>query len=113
MSECADSNVKVAKKAKSSMQLKNQDSKWDYLSNLAMDLAEKKLKDGSASSQIITMLLGLASTKAQLELEKLRADVHLTEAKEQQIKDMQSSGELMKEAIAAFKKYSGHGDDPD
>lgn len=77
---------------------------------LAVDLAEKQLRDGSASSQVITHFLKLGTTKAELEKEKLRIENKKTEA---QIKSIQSADEmkvLYQDAIKAMKNYSGYGD---
>lgn len=77
---------------------------------LAVDLAEKQLRDGSASSQVITHFLKLGTTKAELEKEKLRMDNKKTEA---QIKSIQSADEMKvmyEKAIKAMKNYSGYGD---
>ena len=68
---------------------------------LAMDLAEKQLREGTASSQVITHYLKLASTKEQKELELLETQ------------KMKSQEELFKSAIKAFKTYSGQGSEDD
>lgn len=77
---------------------------------LAVDLAEKQLRDGSASSQVITHFLKLGTTKAELEKEKLRIENKKTEA---QIKSIQSADEVKKvyeDALKAMKNYAGYGD---
>lgn len=77
---------------------------------LAVDLAEKQLRDGSASSQVITHFLKLGTTKAELEKEKLRIENKKTEA---QIKSIQSADEMKKvyeDALKAMKNYAGYGD---
>ena len=83
----------------------------NQLIGLAVDLAEQKLRDGTASSQIITLLLGLASSKSQLELEKMRSDLRVAEAKIESMQAQQKSSELYEKAIEAFKKYNGVEDD--
>lgn len=77
------------------------------LIGLAVDLAEKKLLDGTASSQIISLLLNLATTKAQLELEKMRSDLKVADAKIESMQAQQKSSELYEKAIEAFKRYNG------
>ena len=42
--------------------------------SLAMDLAEQQLRDGTASSQVITHFLKAGATRAELEKEKLRKE---------------------------------------
>lgn len=80
----------------------------NQLINLAVNCAEEKLKNGTASSQIICLLLNLATTKAKLELEKLKGDVKVSEAKVKQIENQETSKDLYSEAIKAFRSYSGN-----
>lgn len=77
---------------------------------LAVDLAEQQLREGTASSQVITHFLKLGTTKAELEKEKLQLENELTKAKTESVKSMKRSEELMVEAIKAFRNYSGNGD---
>ena len=78
-----------------------------------MDLAEKQLREGTASSQVITHYLKLASTKEQKELELLETQKKLMDAKAEAITSMKSQEELFKSAIKAFKTYSGQGSEDD
>lgn len=75
--------------------------------SLSMDLAEKQLLDGSASSQIITHFLKLASTKEQIEKDILKQQKELITAKTEQIKSHKKIQELYAEALSAMRKYSG------
>lgn len=77
------------------------------LINLAVDEIERRLRNGTASSQILTALLKLATTKAQLELEKLRSDISLQQAKEREIDEKASNSDLYAKALEAFKSYKG------
>ena len=52
---------------------------------LAVDLAEKQLMEGTASSQVITHFLKLGSSKAELEREKLAMENELIRAKTESI----------------------------
>lgn len=87
--------------ARSAKQRENQ------LINLAIDLAERQLRDGSATSQVITHFLKLATVKEQLENEKLRSDLKLAEAKIKQIENSSMNEETYKRAIEAMKSYKG------
>lgn len=87
--------------------------KENQLINLAIKLAEQKLKDGTASSQIITHFLSLATAKSQLEAEKLRADVYLSNEKARQIQRDQETKHMYEEVIEAIKGYQGRSDDED
>lgn len=92
---------------KKQMPARTLEGRENQLINLAVGEAERRLKNGTASSQIITTLLKLATTKAQLELEKLRSDIALQRAKEQEIEDKASNSDLYAQALAAFKSYKG------
>lgn len=76
---------------------------------LAVDLAEKQLLDGTASSQVITHYLKLGSTKERIEKEILEKQKELISAKTENLRSIKRSEELMEEAIAAMRRYSGHG----
>ena len=75
----------------------------------AMDLAEQQIRNGTASSQIITHFLKLATTKMELEKEKLRNENELIRAKKDAIQSAQNTEELYKNAIEAMRRYSGQG----
>lgn len=79
----------------------------------AVDLAEQQLRDGTASSQIITHYLKEASMKHQIELEKLRLENELIRAKTESLEREQKTEEMFRDAIEAMKKYSGNGDPDD
>ena len=87
------------------------ETRENQLISLAVDLAEKQLMEGTASSQIIAHFLKLGTTTAALEKEKLKNENLLLEAKTKSIKDAADMKELYADAIAAMKRYSGHGDD--
>lgn len=106
MSEVAEK----PKRKRTAMRARTPEARENQLIALAMDLAERKLKDGTASSQIITALLNLGTTKARLELDRMRSDLHLSDAKVQQIQNQESSKEIYEKALRAFKGYQG---DPD
>lgn len=76
---------------------------------LAIDVAEKQLREGTASSQVITHYLKLGSTKERLEKEKLEEENKLLRAKTENLKSMKHIEELYSEAITAMKDYAGQG----
>lgn len=80
----------------------------NQLINMAMDLAEQKMMDGTASSQIITHFLDLATVKAQLENEKLRSDLEVAQAKILQYQSGEELKSLYENALSAMKDYSGN-----
>lgn len=75
----------------------------------ATDLAEQQLKDGTASSAVITHYLKLGGTRASLEVEKLRRENELLRAKAQSIVNGEERTKLYQEAIDAMRLYSGNG----
>lgn len=79
----------------------------------AMNLAEKQLDNGTASSQVITQFLKYGTINAQLEREKLIYENELLRAKREQIDSQKKSEEAYKEVINALKIYGGHGSDDD
>ena len=81
--------------------------------SLAVDLAEKQLQEGTASSQVITHFLKLGSTKQQLEKQKLEEENKLLRAKTENLQSMGRIEELYEEAINAMRNYSGQGDPDD
>lgn len=76
--------------------------------SLAVDLAEQQLRDGTASSQVITHYLKLGSTKERQEKEKLEEEIKLLKAKTEALKSAQKVEELYINALDAMKQYSGH-----
>ena len=76
---------------------------------LAVDLAEKQLQEGTASSQVITHYLKMGSIKERLEREKIEEENKLLKAKTKALQDAADMKELYAEAIMAMKRYSGHG----
>lgn len=100
--EVESSNIRKTAPAMSPEARENQ------LIALAMNLAEKHLLDGTASSQEITHFLKLGTQKEKLEKEILGKQSLLLDAKTDSIKSAQKNEELYKNAIEAMKKYSGY-----
>ena len=73
----------------------------------AVDLAEKQLREGTASSQVITHYLKLGSSKERLEREKLERENELLRAKAENLQSAQRSEEVYREALKAMRTYSG------
>lgn len=79
----------------------------------AMDLAEKQLKDGTASPSVITHYLKLGSTREQEERDILKSQKELYKAKTDQIQSSKRIEELYSNAIAAMGIYAGDDDTDD
>lgn len=83
----------------------------NMLINLAVTLAEKQLRDGTASPSVISHYLKLAGQRDKLELEKLRQETMLAKAKAESIASAARTEELVQEAVDAMRRYSGGSDD--
>ena len=75
------------------------------LINLAINLAEQQLLDGTASSQVITHYLKAGSLKEKYELERLREENKLLRARTEAIENAKYTETLYREAMEAFKGY--------
>ena len=74
---------------------------------LATELAEKQLRDGTASAQVISHYLKLGSTRERLEQEKIRRENELLAAKSEAMLSAANVEELYKAALDAMRSYSG------
>lgn len=74
---------------------------------LAEDLAEQQLRDGTASSQLITHYLKLGSTRERLEKKLLAEQVELASAKKENIRSQARQEEMYEAALKAMKRYNG------
>lgn len=86
------------------------EAKENQMISLAMDLVEKRLRDGSASSQETTHFLKLATTKARKELAILEEQRKLIVAKTEDIESRKETKAMFEAAIKAMRTYSGKGD---
>lgn len=76
----------------------------------AVNLAEKQLMDGTASSQVITHYLKLATVREKREREKLEKEIELLDAKKKAYESSERLEALFTEATNAMKRYSGNSD---
>lgn len=72
----------------------------------AYDLVEKRLREGTASSQETTHFLKLGTQREKLELERLRKENALLTAKTEAIAAEQEKSEMYRNAIEAMQRYS-------
>lgn len=88
------------------------EKKENELIALAVDLAEEQLRAGTASSQVITHFLKLATEREKLEREKLKAEIEITRTKKKSIEASDRMEELLANAVKVFtSKYEWQGDD--
>ena len=72
-----------------------------------LGLAEKQLVDGTASPSVLTHYLKLATTRESVERDILEKQAKLIAAKTDAIGQNKDTEELVKNAIAAMRHYSG------
>lgn len=89
------------------------EARENQLISMAVDLAERQLQEGTASSQVITHFLKLGTTKAELEKEKLRRENEVLSAKAKAYQSGEEMKELYENAIKAMRDYTGQGDSDD
>lgn len=85
------------------------EARENQLIGLSVDLAERQLRDGTASAQVITHFLKLGTTREKLEQEMLRENVELQRAKREAMASAARVEELYGAAIDAMRTYAGHG----
>lgn len=83
------------------------EARENQLISLAIDAAEKELLKPNPSNQVVLHYLKLATTKNQLEKEKLRKENLLLEAKADAVKSSAKSEEMYENAIRAMQIYQG------
>lgn len=107
MPKAGTSSLKGHKKIRPAL---TPEARENQMISLAVDLAERQLIEGTASSQVITHFLKLGTTKAELEKEKLKNENKLLEAKTKATESAEEVKVLYENAIKAFRNYNGQGD---
>ena len=79
----------------------------DQLIGLAVNLVEKRLIEGTASSAETVHFLKLGSTKERQEREKMQEEIKLLRAKTEELQSAKSVQELYAKAIRKFGIYRG------
>lgn len=87
-----------------------EEAREQQMIHYAVNLAEKQLREGTASSQVITHFLKLGTAKAKLESEILEKQKELITAKTEALQSAKRIEELYSEALNAMRRYGGHGD---
>ena len=86
------------------------EARYNQMIALSVDAAEEQLRNGTASSQIITFFLREGSEKTRNENEKLKQEIEKLKAQTEELRTAKKVEELYADAIAAMQKYQGHGD---
>ncbi len=82
----------------------------EELINLAIDLAEKQLLEGTASTQVIVHYLKLGSTRGMTEQKMLEKKTELLTAQTESLNSSRRVEELYANAMKAMQRYSGMSD---
>ena len=79
----------------------------NQLVSMAYDAAEKQIRSGNASSQLLTHFLKLGTAKEGLERQKLEAENKLLAARVENMLSNSKIEELYAKAIGAMRQYQG------
>lgn len=93
--------------AKRSKPATNPEAREQRLINKALDLAERKLEDGTAPAQLICMFLKMGSSRERLEKQRLEEENKLLRAKTSSIKNAEDISKKYDKVIRAMKRYTG------
>ena len=74
----------------------------------AVDLAEKQIRNGTASSQVISHYLKLGSSREKLEQERLAKENSLLDAKKEVLEAQGRLEGLIGDALEAMRGYTGN-----
>lgn len=74
---------------------------------LALDLAERQIREGTASSQVITHFLKAGSLREQLEQERIAHENELLKVKKEAIESQKRVESMYQEALDAMRNYAG------
>lgn len=86
---------------------KTPDERENQLIDIAVDLAEQQIRDGTASAQVLTHFLKLGSSRERKEQERLKHEIALLEEKRENMVSERRTEALMQEALDAFRNYNG------
>lgn len=88
-------------------QAESDEERENQMTQLALDLVEWRLRNGTASSQETTHFLKYATAKAKQDYEIGERQKQLLEAKTSQINEARSLEALYTDAIKAMREYNG------
>ena len=86
---------------------KTLEGREDQLISAAMNLVEKRIHAGTASSQETVHFLRLGSVRNQLEQDKIRQENAVLQTRVKEMESRKSSEELYAKALAAMRGYAG------
>lgn len=83
------------------------EARENQMINLAVDEAEKQIRAGTASSQVLTHYLKLGTTRERLEQQRLMREVDLLAKKADSMESAKRVEELYDKAIQSMRRYAG------
>lgn len=83
------------------------EARENQLISAAVDLAEKQILAGTASSQVISHYLKLGSSRERLEQERIKHENDLLAAKAESMAEQKKMTELYGKALQAMRAYTG------
>ena len=83
------------------------EARESQLISMATDLIEQRLRDGTASSQETTAIIKGTLGKSRIEMEILREQKKLIEAKTESLQSTKRIEALYAEAMNAMQRYNG------
>ena len=83
------------------------DARENQLIALAMDTAEERMLNGTASSQEIVHFLRLGSSLVKLQKQEIKERIELDKSKVKAIESSEEYKKLYQDAIEAMKSYGG------
>ena len=86
------------------------EARENQLISLAVDLAERQLREGTASSQVITHYLKRGTTREKLEHEVKMKELELMTAKTKALENAEEVKVLYEQALKAMRNYAGYGE---
>ena len=103
----------MAKRKQSPVQplAKTKEGIENQMINLAIKQAKAQLEAGTASSQVVTHYLKLATERERLQVDILELEKELVVAKTESYRSAKNLEGLMAEAISAMRTYSGSSHD--
>lgn len=83
------------------------------LVSLAFDLAERQIREGTASSQVITHFVKAGSIRERLEQQRITHENEMTQVKIDAMRQAEAREAVYEEALKAMRAYSGQEPAPD
>lgn len=91
----------------------SQEARESQMAALAEALAEKRMREGTATSQEILYWIKAGSERERLERDKLRSEVAKLQAQKEALGSAKEIERLYSEAMKAVKTYRGESDEFD